>query len=461
MENSKLKYLLSNIFKNTNVYFFTIDNLFRKVIIFSWEFILMVSFIRWAHFVKNSRLLYFDIIKFDDINNIYKQVFENEMNNSISYIISTLIKYESIIYNLFYDENQLFFENNFTKMSNTNKNFLFVLKWWGFEEIIEKYFIAYCNYNNIDLTVLYKFWLWFWWQQLNQDGYINELRINNPKVKFIYKEDFNDDYIDSITDNKTEIFSLKYYYRWKSNNFNLLIDWSLMDNVSLDSIEVDNNVDIDCSWYKNIFTCYNKQGNIWYTTDTFMNYKNTNLHRCFLPQDIDLINNYKIYWNNRKIIISWWMSWARDFSVLNLLKWKYNWILISDELHDISGFLGFHRWIQNYYAFLWAIKTAYIWVFCHLEEYNNDDRTKMIITTISFWIPVIVPYNDWLLVKAILENKLGISYNNIDYNDFVEKVDYFMNNELIVNEYSKNCLEYSKNNFNVINYVNNIFGKTI
>jgi hypothetical protein len=51
--------------------------------------------------------------------------------------------------------------------------------------------------------------------------------------------------------------------------------------------------EIDCSRYKNIFSCY-ESNSIGYSTDKFINTKNTNIYKIFNPQNIDLLNNFII-----------------------------------------------------------------------------------------------------------------------------------------------------------------------
>jgi hypothetical protein len=40
--NNKLKILLEKILKNEDIYFFTIDNLFNKIVVFSQKFIIEI-----------------------------------------------------------------------------------------------------------------------------------------------------------------------------------------------------------------------------------------------------------------------------------------------------------------------------------------------------------------------------------------------------------------------------------
>jgi hypothetical protein len=314
------------------------------------------------------------------------------------------------------------------------------------EETIEKSFISFCNNSWIDLTVLYKYWTWYWWQKLNQDGFFNELKSNNTNVKFIYNENFDDNYIDNLIDENTETFSFQYDYKWKNNNLNMIILSSVSDD------------EIDCSKYKNIFSCY-LSNTIWYSTDKFINTENTDIYKVFNPQNIDLLNNFNILKKSQDFILSWWMSWARDFSILNALNWKYKGILISDEVHDVNNFLSMYRWIQSYYWFLGVFKLCDFWVFCHLDKFNNDDRSKMIATCICAWKPVIIPYNDWLIVKEILNNKLWLVYNNWDKKDFLDKVKFFSEDNTNLDRYSLNCLEYSNKKMDVNSFINFIFSK--
>jgi len=444
----KLKLLLSSIFKHLDVYFFTVDHNFRKIIIFTGSFILEVSTVdRWCD-IKKSKKLFFYIRKFEDIKNIYD--FANDVNavgkENISNVIKSILKYEKEIYYLLIKENTEYFDNTFSKIS-TNKKLLLILKWWGMEETIEKSFISYCNNSKLNLTVLYKFWKWYWWQQLNQDGFFIELKANNPNVKFLYKEDLNDNYIDSIIDENTEVFNFQYDYKWKNKNLSMLVLSSVTDFW------------IDCLMYKNIFSCYNSKS-IWYSSDKFFNTENTNVYKIFNPQNIDLLRNYCVLKNPNDFILSWWMSWCRDFSVLNSLEWKYRWILISDEICEIKNFLSMYRWIQSHYWFFWAYAMSSFGVFCHTDEYNDDDRSKMIATAICSWKPVVVPYNDWLIVKDILDNKLGVSYINWDMNDLVNKVKFFAENKSNILEYSKRCLKYSEEKMDINKFINTIFEKT-
>ncbi len=445
---SKLKKILDELLKNTWVYFYTIDNLFKKVVIFWWEYIIEFSFINnWNNIVKRWRYLYFYVRKFSDIFNVYNFVHSTEEIDfkGVNYVIANILKYEEIIYKLFENENNIFFQKTFKKIK-LDKKVLFILKWWWMEETIEKSFISFCNNSWIDLTVLYKYWTWYWWQKLNQDGFFNELKSNNTNVKFIYNENFDDNYIDNLIDENTETFSFQYDYKWKNNNLNMIILSSVSDD------------EIDCSKYKNIFSCY-LSNTIWYSTDKFINTENTDIYKVFNPQNIDLLNNFNILKKSQDFILSWWMSWARDFSILNALNWKYKGILISDEVHDVNNFLSMYRWIQSYYWFLGVFKLCDFWVFCHLDKFNNDDRSKMIATCICAWKPVIIPYNDWLIVKEILNNKLWLVYNNWDKKDFLDKVKFFSEDNTNLDRYSLNCLEYSNKKMDVNSFINFIFSK--
>jgi hypothetical protein len=49
--------------------------------------------------------------------------------------------------------------------------------------------------------------------------------------------------------------------------------------------------DIDCSRYKNIFSCY-KSKTIGYSTDKFINTSNTKVYNFLNPQNISLLTNY-------------------------------------------------------------------------------------------------------------------------------------------------------------------------
>lgn len=449
MKEDKLIFFIDNILNNHNIYFYTIDYIFHKIIIFSWNFILEVSLNDRWWYVKKADYLYFYIRKFDDIDKIYRYINDDSdifTNNKISQIINTIIKYEKVIYKFLYSSSKEFFSETFSNI-NTNRKILFVLKWWWMEETIEKSFISFCAYNNLELIVLYRFGKWYWWQQLNQDWFFNELKANYPKVNFIYKEDFDDNYIDNLIDDDTEVFSFQYDYKWKHKNLNMIVLSSVTDD------------EIDCKKYKNIFSCYNSNS-IWYSTDKFINTEKTNVYKIFNPQNINLINNYKIVEKINKFILTWWMSWCRDFNILNSLNWKYRWVIISDETHKVKNFISMYRWIQSYYWFFGAFKLSQIWVFCHLEEFNDDDRSKMIATSICAWKPVIIPYNQWLIVKDILDNKLWVAYKNWDWKDLLEKIRFFTENEENIINYSKNCLNYSKKNMDINKFMNTIFTKS-
>lgn len=449
MSNEKINVLLNKLFINSDVFYYTIDYLFQKIIIFSWNFIIEISLVNKGKYVKKTKYLYISIRKFEDINNIYKYVSKQNQDyqdNSIS-IINKIIKYDFYIYNLLIQGVWKFFLDTF-KICNSNKKILLILKWWWMEETIEKSFIAYCNYNKLNLTVLYKFWLGYWGQQLNQDGFFSELKANFPYVKFLYNESFDDDYVDWIVDDNTEVFSFQYDYKWKYKNLNMIVLSSVTD------------YDIDCNRYKNIFSCYRSK-TIWYSTDKFINTDNTNIYKMFNPQNINLLDNYTIIKKIDNFILTGWMWWCRDFSILNSLDWKYKGVIISDEIQDVKNFISMYRWIQNYYWFFWAFILSQIWVFCHLEEFNDDDRSKMIATSICSWKPVVVPYNDWLIVKDILDNKLWVAYKNWDLNDLEKKIRFFTENDDNIKQYSNNCLEYSKKQMDITKFINDIFENTL
>jgi hypothetical protein len=316
------------------------------------------------------------------------------------------------------------------------------------EETIEKSFISYCNNSNIKLTVLYKFWYGYWGQVLNQDWFFNELKANNKNVKFLYNEDFDDEYIDSLISINTEVFSFQYDYKGKNKDLNMIILSSVCDNT-----------EINCSRYKNIFSSYESEY-IGYSTDKFINTDKTNVYKIFNSQNIDLLNNYSVLRKIDKFILSWWMEWARDFTILNSLEGKYKWVLISDEVFDIKNFLCMYRWIQSYYGFFWAYILSDFWVFCHLEEFNDDDRSKMIATSICSWKPVVVPYNSWRIVKTILDNKLGVAYQNWDMDDLINKVRFFAENNYNVSEYWNRCRKYSEEKMDINKFTNIIFEKS-
>ncbi len=443
---NKLNTLLLEIFKQINIYFFTIDNIFSKIVIFSQDYIIEISLLDRWWYIKKSKYFYFYIRKFNDVNRIYS--FINDIKKTpdfkiIGSVIKLIIRYEEAINNLFLKQNKIFFSSNFNKISSSKK-ILFILKWGWMEETIEKSFISYCSYSNIKLTVLYKFWLGYWGQQLNQDGFFNELKANNNNVNFLYNENFDDEFIDWLIDKETEVFSFQYDYKWKHKDLNMIVLSSVTDD------------EIDCSRYKNIFSCYNSKP-IGYSTDKFINTKNTNIYKIFNPQNIDLLDNYIILEKTDNFLLSWWMSWCRDFSILNSLNWEYKWVIVSDETHEVKNFISMYRWIQSHYGFLGAFKLSQIWIFCHLEKFNDDDRSKMIATSICAGKPVIVPYNDWLIVKDILDNKLWLSYINWDWDDLLKKIRFFTENEDNIKQYSENCLTYSRKNMDINKFMNIIF----
>ena len=154
------------------------------------------------------------------------------------------------------------------------------------------------------------------------------------------------------------------------------------------------------------------------------------------------------------------MEWCRDFSILNSLEWKYKWILVSDEICEIKNFLSMYRWIQSYFWFFASFVLSELFIASHIDEFNDDDRSKMIATSICAWKPVVVPYNDWLIVKDILDNKLWISYENNNMDDLVEKVEFFTKNENNLKEYWLNCKKYSDENMDINKFMNLIFDKT-
>jgi hypothetical protein len=217
---------------------------------------------------------------------------------------------------------------------------------------------------------------------------------------------------------------------------------------------------IDCSRYKNVFSSYESKS-IGYSTDNFINTWNTNIYKIFNAQNIDLLNNYSKLKPIDNFILSWWMEWARDFSILNSLKWKYKWILISDEVFDIKNFLCMYRWIQSYYWFFWAYYLSDFFIACDIKEFNNDDRSKMIATAICSWKPVVVPYHDWEIVKRILENKLWVTYELWNMKDLVNKVSFFAKNNNNVIEYWKRCKKYSEEKMDINKFINLIFEKTL
>jgi len=448
---TKLHFFLEKILANSDVYFYTIDHLFNKIIFFLWSYILEVSTIERGNQIKQGNMLFFYIRKLDDIDNIYNFINKNNStknNLKVSVIIRLILKYEKIIYLLFKEENSIFLKKNFN-IFKTNKKVLFILKWWWMEETIEKSFITFCSKSNISLTVLYKYWKWYWWQQINQEWFFNELKANNKNINFLYKEDFDDDYIDSIIDMNTEIFSFQYDYEGKFKNLNLIILSSVVDKK-----------EIDCSRYKNIFSSYESRS-IWYSTDKFINVQDTKIYKIFNSQNINLLNNFNILKPINKFILSWWMSWARDFSILNNLDWKYKWILISDETFQIKNFLCMYRWIQSYYWFLWVFMLSDFFIACDIKKFNNDNRSKMIATAICSWKPVIIPYHDWEIVKTVIENKLWITYELDNMDDLINKVSFFAKNNDNVKEYWERCKKYSEKNMDVNKFIPLIFDKSL
>lgn len=435
----KLKLFLKTILKSENIYFFTIDHLFNKIVLFCWVYKIEV----FIDIINNKFSI--KVEKFESINEIYKFVNNIEYYPNIEKIIYKINYFKEDIFKFYKIENLYFYKTNFKKLS-TEKEILLILKWWWIEETIEKSFIAFCTHSNIKLKVLYKFWLWYWWQQINQNWFIQELEKNNPKVNFIHNENFDDEYIDSIITTNTEIFSFQYNYNWKNKNLNLII----LSSVSDDEINLDR--------YKNIYTCY-IWDTIWYSSDKFTNSKNKNIFRILNPQNINLINNYTLIKPINKFIISWWMSWARDFSILNKLKSNTKWILITDESKQIDNFKIFYRWIHNYYAFLWVFFISNFWIFCHLDEFNNDDRTKMIATNICFWKPSIIPYNSWKLVKLLNNKNLWFTYLNNNSNDLNKKVSLL--NENNYNYISLNAKNYSNKDMDVNKFINFIFNNSL
>lgn len=441
------KKILNKIFLWKNIFFFTVDHLFKKIVIFSWKYILEVSIIDRWWIIKKSKYFYFYIRKFDDINNLYNFIDWNNFNTElkISSIINLILSYEDIIYKIFIKDNLEFFNNTFQK-SNIKKDLLLILRWWWMEETIEKSFIWFCSNSNLKLTVLYKYWTWYWWQKLNQWWFFSELESNFKNIKFIYNEDFDDNYIDSIINEETIVYSFQYDYKWKYSNLNMII----LSSVS--------NWIIDLSKYKNIFSCYHGD-NIWYSTDKFINFENVNIYKIFNPQNINLIHNYSIITPISDFILSWWMSWARDFSILNSLNWKYKWIIISDEIHDIKNFLSFYRWIQSYYWFLGAFILSKVWIFCHIDEFNDDDRSKMISSAICSSKPVLIPNNNWNIVKDVIGYKLWDVYLNNNISDFNIKFYDLYDNQKRIDMISKNSKIYSEENMDVNKFINFIFTK--
>ena len=251
--------------------------------------------------------------------------------------------------------------------------------------------------------------------------------------------------IDSIIDEDTEVFSLQYDYKWKHENINLITWASVSDEWVY--------------WrYKNIFSSFKSQY-IWYSTNIFLNTENTKIYNFFNPQNIQLLENISILTKIDNFVLSGGMSWSRDFSILKKLDLKWKWVLISDNIHEMENFLGIPQ-IKSYYWFLWAFALSSFFIHTPKAEFSNDDRHKMLATSICSWKPVIVPYNDWLIVKEIMDNKLGLVYKNWDVNDLKEKIAFFLENPNNLETYSKNCIKYSKINMDVNGFMNFIFDKT-
>ncbi len=80
----------------------------------------------------------------------------------------------------------------------------------------------------------------------------------------------------------------------------------------------------------------------------------------------------------------------------------------------------------------------------------------MIATSICSWIPVLIPYNEWKIVKTVTDNNLWLTYINWDENDFKKQINKLNNKELL-KEYSNNCMKYSEKNMDINKFINFIF----
>ena len=442
--SSKLKRLLDWIFKYMNIYFYIIDNNNSKIIIFTWNKIVEASLLNSWNTYKKTDNFYFSIRDFSDINHIYSWVnSDNNQYYDIDLIIGNFIKYEILIKNIFLQENVSYLQKSFNKIK-LDKKVLFIVNWFWIQETIENAFLSFCQNSNINLTILYRFWEQ-WWKKLNYSWFFNELKNVYKNFRFIYNEDIDDALIDSIIDEDTEVFSLQYDYKWKHENINLITWASVSDEWVY--------------WrYKNIFSSFKSQY-IWYSTNIFLNTENTKIYNFFNPQNIQLLENISILTKIDNFVLSGGMSWSRDFSILKKLDLKWKWVLISDNIHEMENFLGIPQ-IKSYYWFLWAFALSSFFIHTPKAEFSNDDRHKMLATSICSWKPVIVPYNDWLIVKEIMDNKLGLVYKNWDVNDLKEKIAFFLENPNNLETYSKNCIKYSKINMDVNGFMNFIFDKT-
>jgi hypothetical protein len=67
--------------------------------------------------------------KFSDIFNVYNFVHSTEEIDfkGVNYVIANILKYEEIIYKLFENENNIFFQKTFKKIK-LDKKVLFILK---------------------------------------------------------------------------------------------------------------------------------------------------------------------------------------------------------------------------------------------------------------------------------------------------------------------------------------------
>jgi len=441
--NNDLKKILDWIFGKLRVYFYLIDNNNEKIIVFVWTNILEISLInRWGYYLKSDSF-YFYLRELNDLDTIYTFVnWKKSITGDIDLVIKSFLKYEKSIKDIFIKENIHFYNEVFDK-TYTDKKILLIIKWGWLQETIESAFIAYCYNSNLQLTILYRFWTQ-WWKKLNYSWFFNELKSKYRNFRFIYNEDINDDYIDSLIDSDTEVFSLWYDYVWKHKNIHLIVSAS----VSEDWVY----------WkYKNIFSCF-KSESIWYSKNKFLNTENTNIYHFFNPQNTVLLNSFSLLGKINNFVLWWWMSWSRDFSILNSLNWEYRWVLISDKHHDINNFLSIEQ-IRSYYWFLWAINLSTFFVHTPIWKYNNDDRHKMIATSICAGKPVVVPNSEWLIVKEILDNRLWVVYENWNKEDFLEKVEFFAKNSKNIEIYSQNCKKYSIENMDINKYVNFIFSK--
>ena len=83
----------------------------------------------------------------------------------------------------------------------------------------------------------------------------------------------------------------------------------------------------------------------------------------------------------------------------------------------------------------------------------------MISTSICSSKPVLIPYNNWNIVKDILEYKLWDSYINNNFSDLSIKFSDIYDNQKRIDMMSKNSKIYSEKNMDVNKFINFIFTK--